>query len=205
VSESRAPTGWEARYATPGYLFGTEPAAFLADHAHLLTPGARALAVADGEGRNSVFMAEKGLDVTAMDYAPTALEKAQRLAQERDVEVTFVEADVLAGDWGGPWDLIAAIFIQFAGPEERARLFEKMRAALAPGGTLLLHGYTPEQVGRGTGGPPNPENMYTEPMLAEAFAGWEILENRAYERDIREGKGHAGLSALIDFVARKPG
>ncbi len=204
MSDARAPTGWEARYATPDYLFGTEPSAFLVDHAHLLTSGATALAVADGEGRNSVFMAEKGLAVTAMEYAPTALAKARRLARDRGVEVTFVEADVLARDWGGPWDLVVAIFIQFAGPEDRAHLFEKMRAALAPGGLLLLHGYTPEQVGRGTGGPPNPENMYTEPMLAEAFDGWEILENRAYERDIREGKGHAGLSALIDFVARKP-
>ncbi|WP_372892915.1 class I SAM-dependent methyltransferase [Rhodosalinus sp.] len=205
MSDSAAPpSGWEARYATPDYLFGTEPAAFLADHAHLLPPGATALAVADGEGRNSVFMAGKGLAVTALEYAPTAIAKAQRLAAAREVTVEFVEADVLTDDWGGPYDLIAAIFIQFAGPEGRARLFEKMRTALAPGGLLLLHGYTPEQVGRGTGGPPYPENMYTEAMLAEAFAGWEILENRAHERDIREGKGHAGPSALIDFVARKP-
>ena len=205
MSDAAAPpSGWEARYATPDYLFGKAPSAFLADHAHLLTPGATALAVADGEGRNSVFMAETGLRVTALDYAPTAIAKAERLAAERGVTVDFAEADVLSADWGGPYDLVAAIFIQFAGPEDRARLFAKMRASLAPGGLLLLHGYTPEQVGRGTGGPPCAENMYTEAMLAEAFAGWEVLENRAYERDIREGTGHAGLSALIDFVARKP-
>ena len=199
-----AASRWEARFSTPDYLFGTEPAAFLKEHAHLLEPGARALSVADGEGRNSVFMAERGLRVTAMEYAPSALAKARRLAEERKVEVDFVEADVLSADWGGPYDVLVAIFIQFAGPEDRARLFAKMRDALRPGGLLLLHGYTPEQVGRGTGGPPDPENMYTEDMLADAFAGWDVLENRAYERDIREGAGHAGLSALIDFVARKP-
>jgi SAM-dependent methyltransferase len=198
-------SGWEARFSTPDYLFGTEPAAFMRDHAGLLRAGARALALADGEGRNSVFMAEQGLEVTALEYAPSAIAKARRLAEERGVSVDFVEADVLTDDWGAGWDVIAAIFIQFAGPEDRARLFEKMRAALAPGGLLLLHGYTPDQVGRGTGGPPCAENMYTEELLARAFDGWEILENRAYERDIREGRGHAGLSALIDFVARKPG
>ncbi|MFP4328101.1 MAG: SAM-dependent methyltransferase [Paracoccaceae bacterium] len=196
---------WEDRYATPDYLFGTEPAAFLADHAGLLTPGASALSVADGEGRNSVFMARKGLRVTALEYAPSAIAKAGRLAAAAGVEVDFREADVLADDWGGPYDLLAAIFIQFVGPEGRDLLFARMGAALRPGGLLLLHGYTPEQVGRGTGGPPNVENMYTEALLAEAFAGWEILENRAYEREIREGKAHSGLSALIDFVARKPG
>jgi len=126
MSDAAAPpSGWEARYATPDYLFGKAPSAFLADHAHLLTPGATALAVADGEGRNSVFMAEKGLRVTALDYAPTAIAKAERLAAERGVTVDFAEADVLSADWGGPYDLIAAIFIQFAGPEDRARLFAK--------------------------------------------------------------------------------
>jgi len=196
---------WEDRYAIPDYLFGREPAAFLIDHAHLLTPGATALSVADGEGRNSVFMARQGLRVTALEYAPSAIAKARRLADEQGVEVDFREADVFADDWGGPYDLLAAIFIQFADPAGRDVLFGKMQAALRPGGLLLLHGYTPEQVGRGTGGPPQVENMYTEALLAKAFAGWDILENRSHEREIQEGKGHSGLSALIDFVARKPG
>ncbi len=195
---------WEDRYSTPDYVFGTEPAAFLVDHADLLTPGATALAVADGEGRNSVFMAERGMAVTALEYAPSAIAKAERLAEERGVSVDFREVDVLAHDWPETYDVVAGIFIQFVGPEDRPALMDGMKRSVAPGGLILLHGYTPEQVEFGTGGPPDPANMYTEEMLRETFAGWDILECRAYERDIREGTGHCGRSALIDLVARKP-
>ncbi|WP_101067862.1 SAM-dependent methyltransferase [Roseovarius salinarum] len=195
---------WEERFATPDYLFGTAPAQFLLDHAHLLTPGATALAVADGEGRNSVFMAGKGMRVTALEYAPSAIEKARALARERGVDVDFREVDVMAHDWPDEFDLVAGIFIQFVGPDDRAALFDGMERSVKPGGLVLLHGYTPRQVDYGTGGPPYPENMYTEAMLARAFAGWEILENHAYERVIEEGTGHSGHSALIDFVARRP-
>ena len=95
------------------------------------------------------------------------------------------------------------IFFQFVGPEGRKTIFDGMKASVRPGGLILIHGYTPKQVEYGTGGPGNPANMYTEALLAEEFAGWEILENHAYEHDIYEGKGHSGMSALIDFVARK--
>ena len=195
---------WEERFQTAEYVFGTEPAAFLADHVGYLAPkGATALSVADGEGRNSVFMAEQGLEVTALEYAPSAIAKAEKLAKARGVTVTFREADVLAHDWAETYDIVAGIFIQFVGPEARPALFEGMKQSVKPGGVILLHGYTPKQVDYGTGGPPNPENMYTEDMLREAFAGWDILECRAYERHIEEGTGHKGQSALIDLVARK--
>jgi cyclopropane fatty-acyl-phospholipid synthase-like methyltransferase len=195
---------WEERYSTPDYLFGREPARFLVEHADLLRPGQTALAVADGEGRNSVFMARKGLKVTALEYAPSALRKARALADEAGVSVEFREVDVLEHDWAETFDLVVGIFIQFVGPEARPALFEGMKQSVKPGGLILLHGYTPRQVDYGTGGPPYPENMYTEAQLRADFAGWEILECRAYEREIREGTGHAGWSALIDFVARKP-
>ena len=195
---------WEERYATPDYVFGREPAAFLTDHADLLTPGHTALAVADGEGRNSVFMAQKGMKVTALDFAPSAIAKAQALAAEKGVSVTFRQTDVLAHDWPETFDLVAGIFIQFVGPDQRDRLFEGMRRSVRPGGLILLHGYTPEQIALGTGGPPFAENMYTEAMLRAAFGDWEILECRAHEREIFEGQGHRGRSALIDLVARRP-
>jgi len=196
---------WDERFDRPDYLFGTEPAAFLCAQAHLLEPGARALAVADGEGRNSVFLAECGLVVTAMDASPVGVEKARRLAAAHGVDVGFHIADIAEWDWDAPpYDLVAAIFIQFAGPELRARIFGGLRRAVRPGGLLLLHGYRPEQIDYGTGGPPHAENMYTEGMLLEAFGDWQILRLAAYDAEIAEGEGHAGMSALIDLVASRP-
>lgn len=196
---------WDDRFNTPDYLFGKAPAAFLVDHAKLLRPGMTGLAVADGEGRNSTFMAECGVATTAMDASPNAIAKAKALAAERGVSVEHVEASIT--DW--PWtpnrfDVVAAIFIQFLSPIDRAAVFSGLAQTLAPGGVLLLHGYTPEQIAYGTGGPPNPENLYTEALLRESFATLEIVELRRYERVLSEGTGHAGRSALIDLVARKP-
>lgn len=198
---------WEERYSkSDGYVFGKDPAQFLVEHSAYLTAGHTALSVADGEGRNSVYMAEKGMDVTAYEFAPTAIARARDLATERGVSVDFREVDILNHDWPeGAFDLVAGIFIQFVGPEARKIQFDGMKRSLKPGGVLLLHGYTPEQLEFGTGGPPFAENMYTEDQLADDFDGWEILENRAYEREVQEGRGHQGMSALIDFVARKPG
>lgn len=195
---------WDERYDRSDYLFGKEPAAFLRDHADKLGPGMRVLAVADGEGRNSVFMAERGLDVVAMDGSAVALRKARLLADERGVAVEFRHADILAWDWEpDSYDAVVAIFIQFVGPAERQAIFEGMIRTLRPGGILLLHGYRPEQVACGTGGPPNEANMYTEDMLREAFAGMKIIRFASYDREIDEGAGHSGKSALIDLVARK--
>ena len=197
---------WEKRFsATDDYVFGTDPARFLTEHAEYLKMGAMALSVADGEGRNSVWMAQQGMQVTALEFAPSAIAKAEKLAQTRDVPVDFRHADVLRYDWPETYDLVAGVFIQFVGPEERHKLFEGMKQAVKPGGLILLHGYTPKQLDHGTGGPPFVENMYTEATLRTAFAGWDILECREYEREVQEGRGHSGMSALIDFVARKPG
>lgn len=196
---------WDDRYSNPGFLFGTDPARFLVVHAAHLKRGLTALAVADGEGRNSVYMAEKGVRVTAMDYSEVAIDKARGLAAARSAPVAFHQADLKDWDWdAAQYDLVVAIFIQFADPGFRAAIFDGMKRALKPGGTLLLHGYTPKQVDYGTGGPSNPDNMYTENMLQQAFGDMDVLECRAYEQEVQEGRGHSGLSALIDLVARKP-
>ncbi|MCI2397865.1 class I SAM-dependent methyltransferase [Aliiroseovarius subalbicans] len=196
---------WDKRFQGEEYLFGTDPATFLVDQVRHLTPGARALAVADGEGRNSVFLAERGLEVLAMDASPVGVEKARKLAQDRGVEVDFRVADITQWDWDAEQhDLIVAVFIQFMGPALRDAVFAGMKRALRPGGTLLLHGYTPEQLGHGTGGPGQVENLYTEALLADAFADFRIERLTAYERHMDEGRGHSGLSALIDLVAHKP-
>lgn len=196
---------WNRRFATDDYLFGTEPNAWLREHAGLWTPGQRVLCVADGEGRNSVFLAGCGLRVDAFDIAERGVAKARALAHARGVLVDYA---VLDGDqvaWPeAEYDGVVAVFVQFADPAMRERLFKNLQRCLRPGGWLLLQGYTPRQLSHGTGGPPVLSHLYTEALLREAFAALEIVQLRDYEADVQEGSGHAGRSALIGLVARKP-
>lgn len=197
---------WDNVFDKPDYHYGTEPAGFLRAHESWLKSGAKALSVADGEGRNSVFLAQKGLEVTAMDASAVARDKALALARARGVTVDYRLADIAGWDWApGAYDLVAGIFIQFLPPEQRDRVFAGMIRTLAPGGVLLLHGYTPEQIAHGTGGPRNPEYLYTEELLRNAFGALDIREFRSYEAVLDEGPGHSGTSALIDLVGVKPG
>ena len=202
---------WGNRYRDAGeqYLFGTEPNRFLAHRAALLQSGRTALSVADGEGRNSVWLAEQGLDVTAVEISAVAVDKARRLAAGRQVEVCFIQADMLAPNWPPPelqqtFDWVIGIFIQFVGPEARAQQFSLMKSLTRSGGRILLHGYTPKQLDYKTGGPSAVENLYTAALLRDAFADWEIEELVEYEDEIAEGLGHKGRSALIGLIARKP-
>ncbi len=207
MSQRDAEAFWSERYASTGdeFYFGTAPAKFLPRQARRLKPGLKALSLADGEGRNSVFLAEEGLTVTAVELSPVALHKAARLATERHVEVEFVRADILKWQWPvGAYDVVLAVFIQFLSPDERAVAFRRMVEALKSGGLLLLHGYTPKQIEYRTGGPSAVENLYTEALLRESFPDLEILELREYEDVLEEGTGHKGLSAVIDLVAVKP-
>lgn len=199
---------WSGRYSAAGddYLFGTAPNKFLVSQAKRLQAGWKALSVADGEGRNSVFLAEEGLNVTAVEISPVGLHKARRLAVSRHVEVDFVQADLLTWNWPeAAFDVVAAIFVQFVGPAERKVLFDRIRRAVKPGGLLLMQGYTPQQLDYRTGGPSSVENLYTPELLRGEFSGWEFLEFREHEDMLDEGLGHKGHSALIDLVARRPG
>lgn len=195
---------WDARYAGDDYVFGTEPNAFLAVQASRLRPGMRALAVADGEGRNGVWLAQQGLDLLSVDASAVGLGKARKLAASRNVLIATELADLGDWDWGSErFDVVAAIFIQFAGPELRDAMFAGIHRSLKPGGLLLLQGYRPEQLAYGTGGPPTVENLYTADLLREAFGSMEILHLHEHDSAIAEGHGHRGMSALIDLVARK--
>lgn len=195
---------WNERYAGEHYHFGTEPNAFLALQRARLHPGMSCLAVADGEGRNGVWLAELGLDVLAVDSSPVALDKARRLAQQRGVTLQVELADLTQWDWpAGRFDVVAAIFIQFTPPTLREQMFADIKRCLKPGGLLLLQGYTPRQLEYRTGGPSQVENLYTEMLLRDLFADMEILHLAEHDSVIHEGVGHDGMSALIDLVARK--
>ncbi len=195
---------WQARYATPDYLFGTEPNAFLKSQAHLLKPGQKALSIADGEGRNGVWLAEQGLDVLAIDFSPTAIEKAKALARERGVALKTEIADLATWSWPKEaFDVTAAIFIQFAGPDLRPAVFAGMKAALRPGGLLLMQGYRPEQLAYKTGGPSDITHLWTRQLLEQHFSDMASVEIAEHDIVIREGVHHVGMSALIDFIGRK--
>ena len=195
---------WESRFAVPEYVFGKAPNAFLKSKAHLFKRGQKALAFADGEGRNGVFLAEQGLDVLSLDFSPNAIAKAKALARERGVSLRIEQADIFTWDWPpAAFDVVVGIFFQFASPDQRTKLFADIKKALKPGGLLLIEGYRPEQVDLKTGGPPQRENMYTRKILTEAFGDFAELDIKEYDSVVDEGSGHKGLSALIDLVGRK--
>jgi cyclopropane fatty-acyl-phospholipid synthase-like methyltransferase len=203
---------WNERYAGEDFFYGTEPNAFLVSQKALLKPGMRCLAVADGEGRNGVWLAQQGLEVLSVDSSHVAQAKAKKLAQQRGVAMLFEQVDLLQWDWpvlssveGGEdnYDVVVAIFIQFVTSPQREQMFAAIKRCLKPGGLLLLQGYTPRQLEYRTGGPSQAENLYTEAMLRDSFADMDIVQLREHDSVIREGTGHSGMSALIDMVARK--
>jgi cyclopropane fatty-acyl-phospholipid synthase-like methyltransferase len=203
---------WDERYSGEEFHFGTEPNEFLVSQKSLLKPGMNCLAVADGEGRNGVWLAGQGLQVLSVDASAVALSKAKKLAEQRGVTLRFEQVDLMHNSWpvlsnveGGEncFDVVAAIFIQFAPPGMREQMFAHIKRCLKPGGLLLLQGYTPRQLEYKTGGPSQAENLYTEPMLRKEFSDMEIVHLSEHDAVISEGEGHSGMSALIDLVARK--
>jgi SAM-dependent methyltransferase len=200
---------WNGRYATEGFVFGTEPNDVLAAQVGRFPPGTRVLCVADGEGRNSTFLAARGCRVVAFDLAELGLRKAAALAAERGVAVALHQASVDDWAWddpatGAPFDAVVAIFVQFASPPQRVAMFEGFGRALRPGGTLLLVGYGPRQPDYRTGGPGIASHLYDEAMLRAAFAGWTIERLVRAQRVLHEGSGHDGMSDVIELLARRP-
>ncbi|WP_425049637.1 class I SAM-dependent methyltransferase [Psychromarinibacter sp. S121] len=196
---------WDDRYDRSDYLFGTRPAGFVEQQAHHIPDNARVLAVADGEGRNSVWLAKRGMDVTAMDNSQVGLGKARALAAQEGVRVEFQYADILSYAWAAEsYDAVLGVYFQFLSPDDRPAVFHGFDAAVRPGGLLMIHGFAPRQVDYGTGGPGKVENMYTLDLLHDAFPGYEVLHEADYDAHVDSGEGHNGTAALIDFVARKP-
>jgi SAM-dependent methyltransferase len=195
---------WQTRYAVEEYVFGEAPNEFLASKRHLLPKSGKLLAVADGEGRNGVWLAQQGLNVLSLDFAPAAQAKARALAERRGADLEFELEDVHG--WGYPenaFDVVVDIFTQFSSPEQRARKWDGIKRTLKAGGLLLLEGYTPKQLDYGTGGPKVLDQLYTREMLEAAFDSFAKLEIVQEERAMSEGRGHSGMSAVIDLVGWK--
>ena len=195
---------WNSRYDRDDYIFGTEPNHYLLKYKAYFKAGMSALAVADGEGRNSVWLAKQGLITSAFDISCIGVEKARQLARAENVEVNFSVADCQSWDWDAQkFDIIAAIFIQFADPVMRKKLFSQMIGALNSGGIIILQGYTPKQLKYKTGGPGLIDHLYTEDLLRKEFSDLEFINLSVYDAELKEGSQHAGMSALIGMVAKK--
>jgi SAM-dependent methyltransferase len=193
---------WEQRYGIEAYLFGTEPNEFLRSSLPDL-PGGTVLCLAEGEGRNAVFLAENGYDVHSVDLTDAGVAKTLRLAESRRVKVDAVVGDLAEFDIGADrWDLIVSIFAHMA-PAARGQLHRRVVAALKPAGVFLLEAYTPQQVGRGTGGPSTPETTMTLEALREELAGLEFVHAEELDREVIEGPGHTGSGAVVQVIARK--
>jgi cyclopropane fatty-acyl-phospholipid synthase-like methyltransferase len=197
---------WNERFlSTEDYLFGKEPNEFLVRQAaSRIKPGQTVLALADGEGRNGVWLAEQGCEVWSVDAAPAASEKARKLADERGVQMHIQTLDATEIDWDAQqYDLVVGIFFQFANPDLRARLFDGMKRATGTGGHLMIEGYGLKQLEYKTGGPGIAEHLYTLELMRDSFGDMDIEVLEQYDAELNEGDRHRGMSDLVDLVARK--
>ncbi|GAA6143806.1 class I SAM-dependent methyltransferase [Hydrogenophaga sp. 5NK40-0174] len=192
---------WDERFSGDAFKYGTRPNAFLAEQAHRLPPGARVLVPGDGEGRNSVWLAEQGFDVTAMDSSSVGLEKGARLASGRGVKVDTVLADL--AEWtppAGQFDAVVLVYVHLPS-SIRAAAHQRLAKALCPGGWLILEGFHPEQLKHNSGGPKDVDMLMTPTLLDADFGGlltpvlsWEG------ETTLDEGPGHQGLARVTRWV-----
>ena len=194
---------WDERFSIEDYLFGADPAQALVKLEHYLIPQGDTLVIADGEGRNSVYLASRGFRVTASDSSTVANIKAKALAASQNVEVNYQVEDFFDIDWSAKqYDNIVGIFFQFIPPDKIKQVLMALRTAIKKGGTLLIHGYTPQQIELATGGPKDVSLMYTKELFEDVFEPEKIRVNKEYQMQLSEGSGHKGQSALIDFVAK---
>ena len=194
---------WDEKFGAAGHYYGTEPNDFLREHHAVIPAGGRVLCLAEGEGRNAVFLAQQGFEVVAVDQSPVGLRKAGALAAERGVTISTVVADLT--DYRiepGRWDGIVSIWCHLP-PLLRADVHRQVVEGLQCGGVFLLEAYTPAQLNYGTGGPKSIDLLPTLAELRIELDGLELVHAVEREREVHEGQGHFGLSAVVDIVAVK--
>jgi SAM-dependent methyltransferase len=196
-------TDWDARYAEPEFAYGTEPNAFLAVVAHHIPVGP-VLCLAEGQGRNAVFLAELGHAVVAVDQSAVGLARGQSLAASRNVRITTIASDL--ADFAiepESWNGIVSIFAHLV-PDLRARVHRDAVKGLAPGGMFVLEAYAPRQIELDTGGPRDAERFVTLAALQPELRGLEWIVAREIEREVLEGTRHTGLGYVVQLLGRKP-
>ena len=201
MNDPSKPEFWDERYESEEYFYGTEPNGYLESVAQLIPSNSKILCLADGEGRNGVYLAQKGHRTTCVDMSTMGLSKARMLADKKGVAIETVAADLLDYNQGeARWDAIVSIFFH-ASPKVRDIVYQRTVRALRPGGLLILEAYTPKQIEFGTGGPPLAELMMTADILRETFLDLEIESLEELERDVVEGSGHTGHAAVVQLLA----
>jgi SAM-dependent methyltransferase len=195
---------WDERYANEVYIFGTRPNAFLASQAARFTPGMSALVPGDGEGRNSVWLAQQGLEVDAVDISAKGIAKAKALAAQAGVAVRFTQADLLTWDWPvARYDIVAAIYVHFF-DGDRPAMHRAMLRALKPGGLLLLEAYNLCQLDlqkqHHSGGPKTADMLYSAEKLAADFERQQVELLEECEVDLDEGHRHKGRAAVVRAI-----
>lgn len=194
---------WDSRYAENGFAYGTQPNVYLSSHSDLFTKGSKVLVIGDGEGRNGVWLAKQGCQVTSVDASKVGVEKAQKLAAEKNVKLEAILADLNDWDWPtSEYDFVIIIYVHFP-PEVRALLHNKVISSLKAGGQLIMESFTTEQLKYSSGGPPVLEMLYTAEMMRDDFKLLEIQHLEECIADLEEGKYHVGEGAVIRLLARK--
>ena len=196
---------WNERFDKEEFIFGKEPNEYLVEKTkQYLKPKDKVLCIADGEGRNGVWLAKQGMQVVGFDASDIALAKAKQFAKENQVEVEYSFSDTDSYAWSeNTYDAVIGIFIQFADPSMRERIFKQTYEALKSGGIFILQGYTPKQLEYKTGGPSLIEHLYTEELIRDLAKTFQILELVSYEKELSEGPRHTGMSAILGLVAKK--
>lgn len=193
---------WDERYNVEGYAYGTEPNQFLVEQFHRIPKGT-VLSLAEGEGRNAVFLAKQGYTVTAVDGSRVGLEKAKRLAEANDVEIEFVHADLAEFDLGEDrWDGIVSIFVPLPS-SLRKQIYSKIEAGLKSNGVFLLEAYRPDQIKLGTGGGSSADTMQTRESVTRELPGLNFSHLVDLEREVIEGIYHTGVGAVVQAIGSK--
>lgn len=192
---------WNQRYSSDGFAYGTEPNSFLVENAKLLTGSV--LSLAEGEGRNAVFLATLGLDVLGVDGSAVGLKKAHQLAASKGVTIRTEVADLAT--YEPPANFYGSVVSIFAHlpSDVRRRLYRLVEQSLKPGGIILLEAYSKSQLSRDTGGPKDPDMLMTVVDIQKEFPDCEVILCHEIEREVVEGEFHTGMASVVQFIGRK--
>jgi SAM-dependent methyltransferase len=194
---------WDERYRDEAYFYGFSPNDFLREHAGLFKAGDRVLSLAEGEGRNAVFLAQRGCKVRGVDFSARGYEKAMELARRQVVSIEYDVADLTQYNMGdAQWDGVVSIFCHLS-ERDRPALYRSIKRGLKPRGVFLLESYNKQQLDFGTGGPKEISHLVSLSDLTGAFGDFEILLARDILRDVQEGTHHNGAGSVTQFIVRK--